>query len=70
MKHVCIQSGYVLDDTKRPKNYSEQQYLCSAETMQERFKDLPEALVNTVEIAMLLFRVVIRPAKFASLSCS
>ena len=48
---VCIQSGYVLDDTKRPKNYSEQQYLCSAETMQERFKDLPEALVNTVEIA-------------------
>ena len=48
---VCIQSGYVLDDTKRPKNYSEQQYLCSAQTMQERFKDLPEALVNTVEIA-------------------
>ncbi|MCW1246228.1 DNA polymerase III subunit alpha, partial [Pseudomonas sp. SAICEU22] len=40
-----------LDDPRRPKNYSDQQYLKSAEEMAELFSDLPEALENTVEIA-------------------
>jgi len=39
------------DDPRRPKNYSEQQYLRSPEEMAELFSDIPEALENTVEIA-------------------
>jgi DNA polymerase-3 subunit alpha len=48
---VCIHDGNVLDDPKRPRRYSEQQYLRSPEEMIELFKDIPEAIENTVEIA-------------------
>ncbi|HEV2111263.1 MAG TPA: DNA polymerase III subunit alpha [Gammaproteobacteria bacterium] len=48
---VCIQEGRVLDDPRRPRLYSEQQYLKSAAEMAELFADLPEALDNSVEIA-------------------
>jgi DNA polymerase III subunit alpha len=48
---VCINQSRVLDDTRRPKDYTDQQYLRSAEEMQELFADIPEALQNTVEIA-------------------
>jgi DNA polymerase III subunit alpha len=48
---VCIQEGYTLEDARRPRRYSDQQYLKSAEQMAELFADLPEALANTVEIA-------------------
>ena len=48
---VCINQGRVLDDNRRPKDYTEQQYLRSAEEMQTLFADIPEALENTVEIA-------------------
>lgn len=48
---TCIQSGYVLDDSSRPRLYSQQQYLRTPEEMRELFADLPEALENTVEIA-------------------
>ncbi|HHJ36375.1 MAG TPA: DNA polymerase III subunit alpha, partial [Gammaproteobacteria bacterium] len=48
---VCIHDGRTLDDPRRPKNYSEQQYLRSSEEMQALFADIPEALANTVEIA-------------------
>ena len=48
---TCIQAGYVLDDSRRPRLYSEQQYLRTPAEMQELFSDLPEALQNTVEIA-------------------
>jgi len=48
---VCIHDGRPLDDPRRPKLYSEQQYLRSAEEMAELFADIPEALENTVEIA-------------------
>ncbi|MGR9114440.1 MAG: DNA polymerase III subunit alpha [Gammaproteobacteria bacterium] len=48
---VCIHQGRVLDDTRRPKDYTNQQYLRSVEQMQELFSDIPEALDNTVEIA-------------------
>ena len=48
---VCIHDGRTLDDPRRSKNYSEQQYLRSTQEMQTLFSDLPEALVNTVEIA-------------------
>jgi len=48
---VCIAQGVTLDDPARPRRYSEQQYLRSADEMAELFADLPEALENTVEIA-------------------
>lgn len=48
---VSIHDGYTLDDTRRPKRFSEQQYLRSADEMAELFQDIPEALENTVEIA-------------------
>jgi len=48
---VCINQGRVLDDTRRPKDYTEQQYLRSSEDMLALFADIPEALENTVEIA-------------------
>ena len=48
---VCIHDGYTLDDNRRPKRYSDQQYLRTAEEMAELFSDIPEAIENTVEIA-------------------
>jgi DNA polymerase-3 subunit alpha len=48
---VCIQEGYALADTRRPRRYSEQQYLRTPAEMAELFVDLPEALENSVEIA-------------------
>lgn len=48
---VAIHDGFTLDDAKRPRNYSSQQYLRSENEMCELFADLPEALLNSVEIA-------------------
>lgn len=48
---VAIHDGYTLDDKRRPKHYSEQQYLRSEQEMVTLFADLPEALENSVEIA-------------------
>ncbi|MCX0497997.1 DNA polymerase III subunit alpha [Erwinia billingiae] len=48
---VAIHDGFTLDDPKRPKNYSPQQYLRTEEEMCELFSDIPEALANSVEIA-------------------
>ncbi len=48
---VCINQGRVLADPKRPREYSDQQYLKTPEEMAELFADLPEALENSVELA-------------------
>ncbi len=48
---TCISSGHILDDQSRPKLYSEQQYFRSSDEMVKLFKDLPEAIENTVELA-------------------
>ena len=48
---VCIGDGRTLDDPRRLRAYSDQQYLRSAEEMAELFFDIPEALENSVEIA-------------------
>lgn len=48
---VAIHDGFTLADPRRPKKYSEQQYLRSEEEMCELFADIPAALSNTVEIA-------------------
>jgi len=48
---VCISEGRALDDPRRERRYSEQQYLRSAEEMTELFSDIPEAIANTIEVA-------------------
>jgi len=48
---VAIHDGFTLDDKRRPKNFTDQQYLKSADEMQQLFADLPEAIDNSVEIA-------------------
>lgn len=48
---VCIYQGHVLADPRRPRQYSEQQFLRTPEQMVELFSDIPEALENTIEIA-------------------
>ncbi|AYO19013.1 DNA polymerase III subunit alpha [Vibrio owensii] len=48
---VAIHDGYTLEDPRRPKNYSPEQYLRTEEEMCELFADIPEALENSVEIA-------------------
>ena len=48
---VCIQQGKTLNDARRPRDYTEHQYLKSPAEMEELFGDLPEALSNSVEIA-------------------
>jgi len=48
---VAIHDGYTLDDKRRPKRYSPEQYLRTEAEMVELFSDIPEALTNSVEIA-------------------
>ena len=48
---VCIQESRVLDDPRRERRYSDEQYLRDAEEMRALFADLPEALRNTTELA-------------------
>ncbi|GAA5219146.1 DNA polymerase III subunit alpha [Corallincola platygyrae] len=48
---VSIHDGFTLEDPRRPKRYSEQQYLRDEDEMCELFSDIPEALSNSVEIA-------------------
>lgn len=48
---VAIHDGFTLDDKRRPKKYSKEQYLRSEEEMLQLFADIPEALENSVEIA-------------------
>ncbi|MGH8352504.1 MAG: DNA polymerase III subunit alpha [Pseudomonas sp.] len=48
---VCIGEGRALDDPRRSRSYSDQQYLKTPAEMWELFGDLPEALENSVEIA-------------------
>ena len=48
---VCIGEGRPLDDPRRERRYSEEQYLRTPAEMAELFSDIPEALQNTVEVA-------------------
>ena len=48
---VCINSGRLLDDPRRPREYTPQQALRAPAEMAALFADLPEALENSVEIA-------------------
>ncbi|MCP1676164.1 DNA polymerase-3 subunit alpha [Natronocella acetinitrilica] len=48
---VCIHQSRTLDDARRPRDYSEEQYLRTPDEMIELFSDVPEAIDNTLEIA-------------------
>ncbi len=48
---LCIQMGKTVDDDDRMRFDSDEIYFKSAEEMEERFRETPEALSNTVEIA-------------------
>jgi len=48
---VCIAEGYVLNDKRRARQFTAQQYFKTQAEMIELFADLPEALQNSVEIA-------------------
>ncbi|MFC0268782.1 DNA polymerase III subunit alpha [Kushneria aurantia] len=48
---VAIADSKALDDPRRERRYSEEQYLKSPEEMAELFADIPEALANSVQIA-------------------
>ena len=48
---VCIQEGRTLNDPRRQRRYSEEQYFKSGAEMAALFDDVPEALANAVEIA-------------------
>ncbi len=48
---LCIQTGKTVHDEKRLRYETDQVYFKSAEEMQQRFADLPEALRATREIA-------------------
>ncbi len=48
---VCIHQGNTLDDPRRPRTYSDQQYLKSSEEMATLFADLDGVVENSLEIA-------------------
>jgi DNA polymerase III subunit alpha len=48
---VCISEGYVLDDRRRPRNFTQQQYFKTQAEISKLFADIPTALTNSVAIA-------------------
>lgn len=49
---VCIHEGRTLDDSRRQRLHSAQQYLRSSDEMVALFADIPQAITNSLEIAM------------------
>ncbi|QCO70799.1 DNA polymerase III subunit alpha [Buchnera aphidicola] len=48
---IAINEGKTLQESKIQNNYSNQQFLKSEKEMSDLFSDIPEALINSVEIA-------------------
>ncbi len=48
---VCISTGRVLDDPKRPRDYSAEQFLKSSQDMEILFADVPDAIDNALALA-------------------
>ncbi|MDA8389995.1 MAG: DNA polymerase III subunit alpha [Gammaproteobacteria bacterium] len=48
---VCIHEGRTLADPRRPRVYTQEQYLTTPAQMADLFADIPDAVENTVEIA-------------------
>jgi DNA polymerase-3 subunit alpha len=49
---VCIAEGEILANPRRIRRFTEAQYFLTQQEMIERFADLPEALENSVQIAL------------------
>jgi DNA polymerase III subunit alpha len=48
---VCIASGHILGDQRRPKRFTTEQYFKRQDEMARLFADIPHALENSIEIA-------------------
>ncbi len=48
---ICIADGELLDNEKRQSKFCEEQYFLNQKEMIARFKDIPSAIANSVEIA-------------------
>lgn len=48
---VCIQQSYTLNDARRPRLYSREQYFKTSADMSGLFEDIPESIINTSKIA-------------------
>jgi DNA polymerase-3 subunit alpha len=48
---VCISTGRVLDDPKRPRDYTAQQFLRDSGEMAALFHDAPDAIDNAIDLA-------------------
>ena len=48
---TCISEGYMLADSRRPRQFTAEQYFKTQSQMVELFADIPQALTNTVELA-------------------
>ena len=48
---VCITQSRLLDDSRRPRDYVDQQYFKDSASMQSLFADLPVVLDNTLAVA-------------------
>ena len=48
---TCISEGYMLADSRRPRQFTSEQYFKTQAQMCDLFADIPEALANTVELA-------------------
>ena len=49
---VCIAEGYTLGDTRRPKVFTEKQRFVTQAEMVAKFADFPQAIANTMLVAM------------------
>ena len=48
---TCISEGYMLADSRRPRQFTAEQYFKTQAQMCALFADIPEAVANTVELA-------------------
>jgi DNA polymerase-3 subunit alpha len=48
---VCIATGHILGDQRRPRRFTTEQYFKRQEEMARLFADIPHALENSIEIA-------------------
>jgi DNA polymerase-3 subunit alpha len=48
---VCIATGHILADQRRPRRYTPEQYFKRQDEMAKLFADIPHALENSIEVA-------------------
>ena len=48
---VCIQQGVTLEDKRRIKSFSHEQFFCSPNQMKKKFKGLEVAVLNSVKVS-------------------